>query len=237
MSMKKRAIKSIALALVGVSVAIPVTNTVFAMESNTASKQNMNIDSTNTEKDAFDQGLVENIDVEGVNYTYKYYYNENGDKSVSITDMTTSKTETLTFDEKTSNFYLDGRKIGDVKTSYDEVKIEKRAKRSVDTSWKHSGGAVHYYISWAKGIGAGAVIGMIATKLGRIAGATFEVASCLGVGAAALASGTTGGTLHYSNYYRNLPFGQVQYRTDWVFVASTGDRYGTYTYMSDPKSF
>ncbi len=32
-----------------------------------------------------------------------------------------------------------------------------------------------------------------------------------------------------------LALGQVQYRTDWSFVASTGDRYGTYTYLSTPQ--
>ena len=73
MSMKKRATKSIALALIGVSVAIPVTNTVSAMESNTVSEQNMNTDSINTENDVYDQGVSENINVEGTDYTYKYY--------------------------------------------------------------------------------------------------------------------------------------------------------------------
>lgn len=38
MSLKKRAIKSIALALVGVTIAIPVANSVSAMEINSVSK-------------------------------------------------------------------------------------------------------------------------------------------------------------------------------------------------------
>lgn len=233
MSMKKRATKSIALALIGISIAMPVTNTVFAMESNTDSKQNMNIDLTNTENDVYDQELVENVNVEGVNYTYKYYYNETGDKSVSITDMTTSKTETLTFDEKTSNVYLDGNKIGDAKISYDEDKNLDRNRRAVDSSWKRTAGPTHIYISWAKGTGTAIVLGLIAGKLGL---ATYAISAALVGSAGILAGQCSGGTLHFTKYYRNLPLGQVQYRTDWSFVASTGDRYGTYTYMSIPQS-
>ncbi len=231
MSMKKRATKSIALALIGVSVAIPVTNTVSAMESNTVSEQNMNTDSINTENDVYDQGVSENINVEGTDYTYKYYYNENGDKSVSITNMTTSKVETLTFDEKTSNVYLDGNKIGEVKTSYDDGETLK-SNRAVDTSWKLITGPVHKYITWGQATGSAVLIGAISAGLG-IGG--YAVTAAMGGALATLAASTSGGTLHYSKYYRNLAFGQAQTKTNWSFVASTGDRYGTYTYMSNPQ--
>lgn len=131
MSLKKRAIKSIALALVGVTIAIPVANSVSAMEINSVSKQNIEL--TNTENDIFNQGLVESIDIEGVTYTYEYYYDTNGFKSISITNMARSQTQILTFDEKTSNIYLDGQKISEVNSSYDNVSSSTRA---VDTSWK-----------------------------------------------------------------------------------------------------
>lgn len=231
MSMKKRATKSIALALVGVTVAIPVSNTVFAMESNTVSKQNMNIESTNTEKDSYAQGLIENIDIEGVNYTFEHYYNENGERSISITDMARSKSQILTYDEKTSNIYLDGEKIGDIKTVKDDGQALKNSK--VDTSWKLINGPVHKYISWKKGTTTAIVAGAMATVLGF---ATNAVITAIGLSSLSiLASNCIGGTLHYSKYYRNLAFGQTQYRTDWSFVASSGDRYGTYTYLSTPQ--
>lgn len=230
MSMKKRATRSIALALVGVTVMIPVTNTVSAMELNTVSNQNMSIDSTNTEMDIYNQGLVENIDVDGVNYTYKYYYNENGDKSVSITDMTTSKTETLTLDEKTSNIYLDGNNIGYEKISYDDMPTLNRAAAN---SWKLIAGPTHAYISWLRGTTTAVVLGVISAKLGI--GAVYVKTALGTAGLAVLAGQCSGGTLHFSSYYRNLALGQVQYKTNWSFVASTGDRYGTYTYLSTPQ--
>lgn len=227
MSLKKRALKSIALALVGVTIAIPVANSVSAMEINSVSAQN--IEFTNAETDIFNQGLVESIDIEGVTYTYEYYYDINGLKSISITNMARSQTQILTFDEKTSNIYLDGQKISEVNPSYDNVNSSTRA---VDTSWKLTAGPVHRYISWAKGTTTAIVLGLISGALG-LAGS--YVSSALGGALSILAGQCSGGTLHYSKYYRNLALGQVQYRTDWSFVASTGDRYGTYTYLSTPQ--
>lgn len=52
-----------------------------------------------------------------------------------------------------------------------------------------------------------------------------------------IAASSTGGIVHFSSYYRDLAFGEVQYKTDWSFVASTGDRYGTYSYYSLPQPF
>lgn len=229
MDLNKKASRSIAIALVGVSMITPVLNTVSAMETNAVSKQNMNIELTNTENDIFSQGLVENIDIEGVTYTYKYYYDENGNRNISINDIARSKSQTLTFDEKKSNIYLDGKKISDVKTSYEDVNSSNRA---VDTRWKLINRPVHKYISWAKGTSTAIVIGVIAGALG-IAG--YYVSSALGSALSILSGQCSGGTLHYSKYYRNLALGQSQYRTDWSFVASTGDRYGTYTYLSTPQ--
>lgn len=185
------------------------------------------------EPDIYAQKFVENIDIEGVNYTYKYYYNENGERSISITDMTSSKTEILTYDQKTSNIYLDDEKMGNVKTSDDKDQDAKAF--GVDTSWKLIGGPSHEYVSWAKGTSAAIVAGAIAIVLGF---KTDLIITAVGFGSLSiLAASCNGATVHFSLYYRDLALGQYQNKTDWSFVASTGDRYGTYTYLSTPQSF
>ena len=180
------------------------------------------------EPDIYAQELVENIDIEGESYTFEYYYNENSDKSVLITDETGTEEQILTFNEETSSFYLNGEKVGDVETS-DEDGISTRA---VDTSWHLTAGPVHLRLSWLAGTSTAVVLAMISAKLGI--GAVYVKTAIGTAGLGVLAASCIGGTLHYSKYYRNLALGQVQYKTNWSFVASNSDRYGTYTYLSTP---
>lgn len=184
------------------------------------------------EPDVYAQELVENTDIEGVNYTFEYYYNENSDKSVLITDETGTEEQILTFNEETSSFYLNGEKVGEVETS-DISDKDGISTRAVNTRWKLTAGPVHLRLSWIAGTTSAVVLAMIAAKLGI--GAVYVKTAVGTAGLSALAACCSGGTLHYSKYYRNLALGQVQYKTNWSFVASTGDRYGTYTYLSTPK--
>lgn len=223
--MKNKINSKIALILFGITISTPIINTVYAMESSIISKQY-----NNKTSDFYNEKLIENIELEGISYQYKYYYNENGERCISITDMNTSKTDILVYGEKDASIYLDGKKIGDVKTYYNSEKDLNNSK-AVDTSWKLMGIPVHHYISWAKGTSTSIVLGLISVKLGL---SSKYVLSALSNSLSTLAGQSVGGTLHYSNYYRDLAFGQVQYRTDWSFVASNGDRYGTYTYLSTP---
>lgn len=185
------------------------------------------------ETDIYEQELVENISIEGINYIFYYHYNEKGERSISITDMSNSKTEILTYDNIMSNIYLDGEKIGSSNLAEDDW--ETVSPSAVDTSWKLIGSPVHERVSWAKGTTTAIVAGSIAIFLG-ISGT--HVISAMGMGAlSVLAAQAVGGTVHFSRYYRFLAFGEVQYRTDWSFAASTGDRYGTYYYYSVPQPF
>lgn len=202
----------------------------FAESSNLSNNDSIN-NNISEENDIYKQELIENVNIDGINYIYKYYYDENGDRSISITDKSRSKTKTLTYDEKNSTINLNGQKIGDVKEDNSDGQVLKAPR--VNTSWRLINGPVHKYISWAKGTTTSAVAGGIALVLGF---KTKAVVTALGFGTLGiLASNCIGGTVHYSKYYRNLAFGQTQYRTDWSFVASSGDRYGTYRYLSTPQ--
>lgn len=80
-------------------VTIPCINT-FAGEL-TTKDNNPNI---KDEKDIYSEKFEETVSIEGISYTYKYYYNENGDRSISILNNKTSTVETVTYDDKSSKY-------------------------------------------------------------------------------------------------------------------------------------
>lgn len=195
---------------------IPFTN-VFANEKN-----------VNSEKDIYAQGFTENVDIEGVTYTYKYYYDENGEKAISVTDNTTSKTEIITYDDKTSNIYVNDEKVGEVKTTDDDGQILDTPQSR--TTWNLIG-TYHKYITWAQGLSAGTLAGIMVSTIAFVMGPNLTVsifiASCGIQVFSNIASAASGGTLHWTAwYYTSLLY--FHYKYDWSFVAATGDRYGTY---------
>lgn len=178
--------------------------------------------------DIFAENMVETVEIEGVNFKYEYFKDNNGNDVTQITNLQTNESNELRLSDDI--IYLDGNQVGKIEDSK-EIPEQSEIKQ-VRTNWILMGKPVHKKISWLAGTSAGVVLGAIASSL-KIP--SVFVKSCLSGGLAALASSTVGGTLHYSNYYRNLALGQVQYKTDWSFVASNGKRFGTYTYMSTPS--
>ena len=85
-------------------VAIPCLD-VFADEINT------NEVVTNNQRDLYSEEFNETVSIEGVGYTYSYYYNENGDRSISILNNEKSTVETISYNESSSNIYLNDEKI------------------------------------------------------------------------------------------------------------------------------
>lgn len=234
---KKSAV--ISLCTVMTIVAIPGINS-FAAELDT----NNNDTITNKENDIYSEKFEETVSIEGISYTYKYFYNENGDKSISILNNKTSTVETVTYDDESSNIYLDGKKIADVQTVDDDTdgSVITRSKRSTKGGFK-SLGTRHKKITWIKAMTTAAIAGVIATVMGGVGGILILgksavvgliIGSCGGVTLATIASGSAGGELHWTAWKKATRYID-HFKVDWSFIAPTDERYGTYHYYYSVK--
>lgn len=230
--LKKSAVVS--LCTVMTIVTIPCINA-FAGELNT--KDNEPI--ANNERDVYSEKFEETVSIEGISYTYKYHYNENGDRSISILNNKTSTVETVTYDDESSNIYLDGEKIADVQTVDDDTdgSVITRSKRSTNSGFKCLG-ARHKKITWWDAISKGAFAAVIATAMGGVGGIIalgkaavvgLIIGSCGGAALGTIISGSSGGTLHWTAWKKATRY-KDHFKVDWSFRAPTDERYGTYHY-------
>lgn len=180
------------------------------------------------ESNLYSQNATENINIEGINYTYKYYYDSKGQRSILITDTTNSVSNILTYNEKNSTFYLDNEKLGEVKTVSEKDPQLDNSNILSKLNWKLQG-TYHNKISWSKGTTVAVVAGAIAVYLATLGAA--GVLAAMGSGAVSvLASNAIGGTLHRTLYHATTGSKQ-NYKYNWSFVSSTNQRFGTYTYQ------
>ena len=217
-------------------VTIPCINT-FAGEL-TTKDNNPNI---KDEKDIYSEKFEETVSIEGISYTYKYYYNENGDRSISILNNKTSTVETVTYDDKSLNIYLDDEKIADVQTVHDNTygsvttRSTKDGFKCLDTR--------HKKITWKKAVKTAVLATIIATAIGGVGGLVvlgkaatvgLIIASCGGSTLGVIAGACAGGTLHWTAWKKATRF-EDHYKIDWSFRAPSGERYGTYHYYYSVK--
>lgn len=180
------------------------------------------------ETDMYSQNVTENVNIEGVNYTYEYYYDNNGQRNILITDTANSVSNTLTFNEQNSTFYLDNEKLGEVKTVLEKDSELENSAPQTRLNWKLQG-TYHNKITWSRGTTVAVVAGAIAVYLATLGAA--GVIAAMGSGSlSVLASNAIGGTLHRT-LYRATTGSRVHHKYNWSFVASTGQRFGTYTYQ------
>lgn len=236
--LKKSAVVS--LCAVMTVVAIPGINA-FAAELNT----NDNEPIANNERDIYSEKFEETVSIDGISYTYKYYYNENGDRSISILNNKTSTVEIVTCDAEASNIYLDGEKVAEVQTVDDVYGVSNsvttRSKRSTKNGFKCLG-THSKKINLIHAISAGAVAALFAAAMSGV-GVLLEVskavqiglitASCGGGVLAAIVTACKGGTLYWTVWRKNTRLAD-NYKIDWAFNDS-GDRYGTYHYYYSLK--
>lgn len=181
-----------------------------------------------SETDMYAQHVTENVNIEGVNYKYEYYYDSKGERNILVTNTATSESNILTYNEKTSTIYLDNEKLGEVKTVFENDPELKDISRSPRLAWTLQG-TFHNTISWGKGTTVAMVAGAIAVYLATLG--TAGVVAAMGSGSlSVLASNTIGGTLHRT-LYRSTSGSLVHHKYNWSFVANTGQRFGTYTYQ------
>jgi hypothetical protein len=176
--------------------------------------------------DYYAEEKTESFNIEGIYYTYHYYYNEDGSKSINITNEQSKNIDTVSFDKSSSIIYLNEEKLATVETVYSYTK----SIQAASDSWVPMGSSSNR-ITWAMGTTTAAVAAAIAIPLATYCGVA-GVLSAMGLSAlGVLAASAIGGTVKQSLYKFNSNL-ITQFRDDWSFTASTGDFYGTYTSLS-----
>ncbi|MBN9648408.1 hypothetical protein J0L31_15585 [Terrisporobacter glycolicus] len=208
--------KSVMVFLCAVMIIVTIPNIdVFADELN-----------TNNKTDLYAEKFVENISIEGDSYTYKYYYNENGDKSISILNNTNSTVETITYDDESSNIYLDGKRVAEAVTTDGTMHgASQNLQLRAATKWK-SLGSRSKYITWAKAASANVIAGILAITITGGVSAGVIIASC---GKAVLKTiGKGAGVRVYWTTWSSKAGRFTRLKYDWALKNLEGKRYGTY---------
>lgn len=168
---------------------------------------------------------IEITDIEGVYYTYHYYYNNNGMKAISITNENSNTTDVLTYDDSDLVIYLNDQSVATVKN----VLSNSRSDLNSVTSSPYYGeymGSYSQEISWVAGAEIAVVAAAIAIALASSGGAGVISAmrsGVLGTLAACGIGGTVSGT-----WYRSISAFSIVNTDVWIFTASTGEIYGPY---------
>lgn len=179
----------------------------------------------NAANDPYATRKSEIINIDGINYTYQYFY-ENGNRVIQIINNSSNEIDIVKYDKNSSTIYLNDN----VFASINSVPLSKGQSYTTNYSGWETLSTGSHYISWAQGVSASVIAAAIAVYLGSIG--TGGVIAAMGVGALGVIAGScSGGTLYlelqmFSNY-PSLP----QYRYLWTFTASTGDSYGPYSYF------
>lgn len=178
----------------------------------------------NQQEDVYAEKKVEIITIDGINYTYKYCY-ENGNKVITIINDSNNNIEKIVQDKISKDIYLNNELVMTEKeTIYEESFFSPRAYYEWETKSSSS-----TYISWGKATTAAALAAIIATKVGTLG--PKGVIAAMGIGAlGVIASQCAGGRVYTKIQMFRAPLTNPQYRTIWAFKASTGDYYGDYIY-------
>lgn len=168
--------------------------------------------------DLYSENGSETVNIDGINYTYHYFY-DNGNRAVTIENDKNNTVDKIVYDAAAAMLHLNGKSIPVLDSA---VTIQGYASGD----WESLSSDSHY-ISWAEAVTVAVLAGMIAAFLGSIGGAAVIAAmgtTALGV----LAGSAGGGTVYVDLQWFQIPFVAPQYRYVWSFTASTGDSYGPY---------
>lgn len=157
---------------------------------------------------------IETVNIDGITYAYYFYY-ENGNRAITITNDSTNNIDTIVYDEVSSTIYLN--------TGFHAlVKSQPSMLSTVSIGWETLSKSSDY-ISWAKGTSVAIIAGMIAIYVGTLGPAV--VIAAMGTGAlSVLAASSVGGTVYVEAQMFSVPLVAPQYRYIWSFKASTGDK-------------
>lgn len=193
----------------------------------TISAQELNTTNNEEQRDIYSEELRETVTIDEVEYTYHYMYNDNGDKVISISNDENDHVDVIVAEEDTGNIELNGELCGYNKitmgTIFDNIMSARAMARA--TNWKYLGSGSQY-VSWAMGVGTAVVAGVIAVPIGNL-GVAGVIAAMGLTTLSILSASAVGGTVYVKTYKFNTN-AITQFRYDWSFKASTGDKYGPY---------
>lgn len=195
-------IKKIFTATVVISLCI---NSFFSITVNAASMNDVGYD-------LYSKEITETLNIDGTNYIYNYYYNEEGNRTITVTNDSNGLTDILVFDQSASTIYLNNKNI-----------------ETYSDNWINYGSSSNY-VSWAQGVAAAVAAGAIAIVLGFLGASA--VLGAIGAGSLAIVAASCAGGTTYSTTYKFNSSLVTQWKYVWSFTASTGDYYGPYTFLT-----
>lgn len=172
-----------------------------------------------TNNDMYAKNVVETINIEGINYTYHYFYSGEN-RAIEIANDVNNNVDIIIYDEVQSKMYVNGQEIVFV-----DCTAQTPALMYTD-DWETIGTGSHY-ISWAQGTTVSVVAACFAAYLGSL-GAKAVILAMGASTLSILASNCIGGTLYVESQWCHIMFTEPQYRYVWSFTASSGDSYGPY---------
>lgn len=181
------------------------------------------------EKDIYGAGMEETINIEGINYTYKYYYGEDGSREIRVENNANDEVEIIKYDEDASEVLVNDEVVATVSDVEEITDTEENMGLGVQTSkasrWKYIG-TIKKKFSWKKNIAVSTAAGVIASVIPLVNAATVMAKIGLGV-LSGLAKYSVKGTVTIKTY--QLKAGKVtNNKFVWTVVAN-GKKYGPYT--------
>ena len=178
--------------------------------------------STDPITDLYADNISESVDIDGINYTYVYSYDLEGNRVIYVTNTETGISDIVTYDISTSTIYFNDEEVAKTSNSA----LSSSTARARDAGWEKVGSGSQY-ISWATGTSAAALAAVIAIALGVGSASIIAVmgVSVLGV----IAGAAIGGTVKYTCYAWQPATYPYLFQYDYTFTASTGDTYGPYS--------
>lgn len=184
---------------------------------------NISFSSANTVNgtDIYRMKYEESVNIDGIKYTYKYYYDNNGNRTTEVIDTSTGNVDVIKYDENNGKLLLNGENILLSENVETEKNVQTRASDFVYI------GSVDKTITWNQASNAATVAGLIASVIGIITGA--QVLSMIGSAVLSnIISKSANGRVRAKAY--KLQAGKVTtYKYIWSFTPANGSKYGDYT--------
>ncbi len=186
---------------------------------------------SNTDVDIYMEGLRETIIIDGIEYAYHYYYDSNGNRAIEVRNGYNGGIDVVSCDSDDGIIYMNDEVLGTFRVDENLYNQDECLMNNDDVLWIYMG-STKVYISWGQGVLLGAVAAAITAALGFLTGGVGVVIAAMGTSAlSVLAASAVGGTVYYTTYKFNSTL-LTQFRYDWSFKASTGDKYGPYIYLT-----
>lgn len=181
---------------------------------------------TADETDIYAKGYEETLIIEGVNYTYRYSYDNNGNREIRILNNETNEVDIVKYYVTTGNATLNGMTV--ITTVPSLEVMENEISPNADYTYV---GKVTRKISWAETAAVSAVVGLIASAIGKVTGAM--VLAKIGSAAIKAMIRSYRNATVVTKIYEWVTGKVTNYKYVWTVTPVGGSEHGPYTsYMA-----